>query len=155
MVSKEQKIKEIKEIIKDNPNLNSNEILKEIQSKGLGIRKQEFQELFRETRNLPEPTLEKREASIPKKFKTTKTKSEVKVKAKQRIKKRAKPSKPVKVRVPFEKTKFGKMTKKVQTEFNISEKNAIRRVRKLLKIPKDDFPKLNQKDFNILTQFGY
>jgi len=141
MVSKEQKIKEIKVFIGNNPSLNSNETLKEIRLKGLGIRKQEFQKIFREQKQLPEPTPEKREASIPIKFRPTK--------------KPVKPTKPIKVKVDFEKTKFGKITKKVQSTFNISEKNAIRHTRKLLKIPKKDFRRLNQKDLMILTQFGY
>ena len=68
MVSKEQKIKEIKVIIGNNPSLNSSETLRLIQSEGLGIRKQEFQTLFREQRQLPEPTKEKKEKSVPIKF---------------------------------------------------------------------------------------
>lgn len=156
MVSKEQKIKEIKEFIKDNPTLNSNQTLKEVQLKGLGIRKQEFQELFRETKKIPEPTLVKREASIPIKFKTTKIKTEIKIKAKERTKLRIEPKPtPKKERIPFEKTKFGKMTKTTQTTFSISEKKAIIIVRKLLKIPKKDFGNLNKKSKFILTEHGY
>ena len=68
MTDKEQKIKEIKVIIKSNPSLNSNETLKLVQSEGLGIRKQDFQKLFREQKQLPEPSKAKRKASIPKKF---------------------------------------------------------------------------------------
>lgn len=136
------KKEQIKEFIQKNPNLNATQTLKELQDIDLGMRKTDFLKLFREQKDLPEPTKQKREASIPIKF---------------RVKKKPpKPPKPpLKPKIPFEKTKFGKMTKKVQTSFHISEKNAIRHVRKLLKIPKSDFRKLNRKDRDILTQFGY
>ena len=47
------------------------------------------------------------------------------------------------------------MAKTTQMKHRISEKNAIRRVRKLLKLPKDDYNKLNQIDQDILIQYGY
>lgn len=184
MVDKKQ---QIKEIIQKNPNLSSNDILSIIKGTKLAIRRQTFQEIFREIRNLPEPTIKKREVSIPIKFRTPKTLRKIKEKAKERIKQRLKlkeiPKKEVKKeieakekikeqklakeiakeirvkvkkeRIPFEKTKFGKMTKRIQTVFRISERNAIIRLRKLLKIPRTDFNKLRQKDFDILVEFGY
>jgi len=60
------------DLINENPNLSGNKILQEAKSKGFGIKKQTFYELFRDIRNLPEPTKEKREASVPIKFRKPK-----------------------------------------------------------------------------------
>ncbi len=145
MTDKDKKINEIKEFIKSNPNLSGNDILDKLKSKGLGIRRSDFYKIRREVKNLPEPTKAKREASIPIKHrKPTKI-----------SKPSAKPTIQKKLPIPFEKTKFGKMTKSLQKKHGISEKNAIRRLRKLLKIPKVDYFGLNQLDFDILTQYGY
>ena len=150
----------IKELIQKNPNLSGNEIYSNIKGTVLGIRRQTFQEIFRETKNLPEPTIKKREASIPKIFKTPKTVSAIKVKAKERTVERAKvevkpteviePIKKKKESIPFEKTKFGKITKDLQKAHRISEKKAIIHARKILKIDKSDYDKINKKDVQIL-----
>ena len=149
----------IKEFIQKNPNLSGNEIYSKIKGTELGIRRQTFQEIFRETKNLPEPTIKKREASIPKIFKTPKTITAIKVKAKERIVERAKievkPTEviePIKKKepIPFEKTKFGKITRDLQKAHRISEKKAIIHARKILKIDKSDYDKINQKDVQIL-----
>jgi len=55
----------IKEVILNNPSLSGNEIYDITKKKGIGIRKTDYYSLFRETRDLPEPTIEKREKSIP------------------------------------------------------------------------------------------
>jgi len=55
----------IKEVILKNPNLSGNEIYDITKKEGIGIRKTDFYGLFREVRELPEPTIEKREKSIP------------------------------------------------------------------------------------------
>ena len=149
----------IKEIIQKNPNLSGNEIYFKIKGTELGIRRQTFQEIFRETKNLSEPTIKKRVASIPKIFKTPKTVSAIKVKAKERTKERkkieVKPTEKIqpikkKEKIPFEKTKFGKITKDLQKAHRISEKKAIIHARKILKIDKSDYYKINRKDVQIL-----
>lgn len=64
--TKEQKIVDL---INKNPNLSGNKIYQESKKKGFGIRKGDFYDLFRETKKLPEPTLEKRTKAIPIKYK--------------------------------------------------------------------------------------
>lgn len=141
------KPKVIKEIILKNPNLSGNEIYNETKAKGVGIRKTDFYKLLRKIRNLSEPSITKREKSVPTKYK-------IKPTAKPKVKVRAKPKAKPKA-IPFEKTKFGKMVKTVQTVFNVDEKNAINYTRKVLKIPKIDYDKLDQVDKDILNQYGY
>ena len=58
-----------KELIKNNPNLSGNKIYEQSKKKGFGIQKSKFYELIREVRDLPEPTIEKKERSIPIKYK--------------------------------------------------------------------------------------
>ena len=141
------KTKQIREFIRNNPSLSGNETLNELKELGLGIRKTNFLEIYRNEKNLPEPTKVKREASIPIKFR------------RQPLKPSAKPTKPTVQKklppIPFEKTKFGKIVKDIQDTHNISEKKAIIRARTLLKIPKIDFRKLNIKDRFVLEQHGY
>lgn len=148
MVNREQKIKIIRDIIRNNPTLSAKEHIELVQKKNAGIRKTDLLKIRREVLSLKEPSKQKREQSIPKKFrKIAPTPSKPKFKPKITIQK--------KLPIPFEQTKFGKMVKTTQKKHRISEKNAIRRVRKLLKIPKDDYDKLNQIDQDILTQYGY
>lgn len=127
--------KPLKEFISKYPKESGNWIYQESKKAGLGIRKQNFYGVLREVRNLPEPTIQKRKASIPIKYKIKPTKPKVKVK----------PSK-----IPFEKTKFGKIVGKLEKAHNISEEKAIKHARKILKIPKSDYRKMNQKDVQIL-----
>ena len=133
----------VKDFIQNRPNLSGNKIYNEIKGKPFSIRKTDFYILLREVRNLPEPTIQKREKSVPTKYKI----------------KRIKPTKPIKpikpIEIPFEQTKFGQMTKDIQKKHGISERNATVRVRALLKIPKKDYRKLNRKDRDILTRYGY
>jgi len=133
----------VKDFIQNRPNLSGNKIYEQIKGKEFSIRKTDFYTLLREIRNLPEPTIQKREKSVPIKYKI----------------KPIKPKKPKKVikpiEIPFEQTKFGQITKNIQKTHGISERNAIIRVRALLKIPKRDYQKLNRKDRDILTQYGY
>ena len=141
MTSKEQKIKQIKEFIKNNPSLNSNESLDEVKLLGLGIRRQDFQTLFRKEKSLPQPTKAKREASIPIKFR----------KVKPKVKKPTIQLKlPIIPKIPFEQTKFGKIVKRMESVHNISERRAIERARAFLKIPRKDYIKLNRKDVIII-----
>ncbi len=152
MTSKEQKVREF---IRNNPSLSGNQTLKELQDLGLGIRKTNFLEIFREVRKLPKPTKAKREASIPKKFRKVKP-TVKKVKPTKVI--TPKPTKKLiqkKLPIPFEKTKFGKIVKDIENIHNISEQKAIERTRVLLKIPKIDFRKLNSRDRFVLEQHGY
>lgn len=136
----------IKEFIQKNPSLNASETYSRIKGTPLGIRKTIFLGIFRKERKLPEPTIAKREKSIPIKFRPTKKKPSVK-----------KPTKQLKlpVKIEFKDTKFGKITKTIQDKHKISEQNAIERARALLKIPRMDFNKLNEIDKDILIQFGY
>lgn len=55
----------LKEFILKYPNESGNWIYQESKKAGLGIRKTNFYGLLREVRELPEPTIEKREKSIP------------------------------------------------------------------------------------------
>ena len=55
----------IKEVILNNPNLSGNKVYEITKKRGIGIRKTDFYTLFRETKDLSEPTIEKRERSIP------------------------------------------------------------------------------------------
>ena len=132
-----------KELISKYPNLSGNKIYELSKNKGIGIRKTEFYKLVREVRSLSEPSREKREKSIPRIYRKVKP---------------VKPSKPVKptikvkVVIPFEKTKFGKITKDLQKAHRISEKKAIIHARKILKIPRSDYHKINQKDVQILLK---
>lgn len=87
---------------------------------------------------------------------------EIAIKAWEKVQKQEKykpkiPVKPIKPKkkVPFEKTKFGKIVKEIQKKHKISEYKAIKRTRALLKIPKRDYRKLNRKDKDVLIQFGY
>ena len=56
----------------------------------------------------------------------------------------------VKVKIPFDQTKFGKITRLLQMAHKISESHAIIHARKILKIDKRDYHKMNQKDVQIL-----
>lgn len=140
----------LKEFILKNPNLSGNAIYTKTKGTPLAIRKTDFYKIFRETKKLPEPDLAKKEASIPIKYRTTIQKQRIQKRVKRISKVKAKPT-----RIPFEQTKFGKMTKSVKNKYKITEKNAIRRVRKLLKLPRKDYHKLNQIDQDILIQYGY
>lgn len=68
------KIELNKELIQNNPTKSGNELYQDSKSKGLGIRKTNFLGLVREVRNLPEPSVEKREQSIPIKHRIVKPK---------------------------------------------------------------------------------
>jgi len=142
-----------KELILNNPNLSATKLLDKAKSRKISNRKTEFLKEVRELRNLPEPSITKKERSIPIKYKVAKPKV-----AKPKVAK-PKPSitkilKEKKI-IPFDKTKFGKMVRTAQTVFNIDENNAIIYTRKILKIPKTDYNKLDQIDIDILTQYGY
>lgn len=58
----------VKEFIQNRPNLSGNKIYKKLKEKEFSIRKSDFYSLLREVRNLPEPSLEKREKSVPIKY---------------------------------------------------------------------------------------
>lgn len=135
------KEKVIKEIILKNPNLSGNKIYEITKAKGVGIRKTDFYKLFRETKNLPEPSITKREQSIPIKYKVAKPKVAKPKIAKTKVQKKI---------IPFAETKFGKITKGLQDGHRISEKKAIIRARALLKIPRTDYDKLDEIDVQIL-----
>ena len=141
MTDKKEKIKEF---IRNNPNLSANDTLKELQDLGLGIRKTNFLEIFRNEKKLPEPTKAKREQSVPIKYRKAKPTKAKPVKAK------AKPIKVKKPKIPFEKTKFGKIVKRMEKAHKISERRAIERARALLKIPRKDYIRLNRKDVVII-----
>ena len=59
------KEKPLKEFILKHPKESGNWIYQKSKKVGLGIRKQNFYGVLREVRDLPEPTIEKREKSIP------------------------------------------------------------------------------------------
>ena len=131
----------VKEFIQNRPNLSANKIYKEIKGKPFSIRKTDFLKSVRDVRNLPDPTIQKREASVPIKYKIKPIKP----------KKPSVPTKPLKI--PFEQTKFGQMVKSVKKAHNISERKAIEHTRKILKIPNKLRYKINRKDQYILSQY--
>jgi len=131
----------VKDFIENRPNLSGNKIYNEIKGKPFSLRKTDFYSLLREIRNLAEPTIQKREKSVPTKYKIKPIKP-------------TKPTKPTKLlEIPFEQTKFGKMVDTVKKAHNISEKKAIIHTRKILKIPNKDRFRINKKDQYILSQY--
>jgi len=62
----------LKKFILKYPKESGNWIYQESKKIGLGIRKTDFYVLLRETRELPEPTIEKREKSIPIRYRVIK-----------------------------------------------------------------------------------
>ena len=125
-----------KELILKYPNLSGNKIYQKSNAKGIGIRKTEFYDLLRKVRKLPEPSIQKRIKSIPKKYKT-------------------KPRKIAIPDIPFEQTRFGRIVKDIQKKRNISEQKAIEHTRFLLKVSKRDYILLNKKDVMVLSHYGY
>lgn len=140
----------LKEFILKNPNLSGNKIYTKIKGTPLATRKTDFYKIFREVKNLIEPDIAKKEKSIPIKYRTQIQKRKIQKRVKIKPKIKVKP-----ITVPFEQTKFGKMVKTAQTKFNVNEKNAILYTRKILKIPRKDYHRLNQLDRDILIQYGY
>lgn len=132
-----------KELILNNPNDSTSELLDKAKALKISNRRTDFLAEVRTIRKLSEPSKVKKERSVPIKYRKVKI-------AKPKPKIKIKPAK-----IPFEQTKFGKMVKTVQTKFNVDEKNAIIYTRKILKIPKTDYNKLNQIDRDILIQYGY
>ena len=149
----------IKELTLNNPNLSTNSLIEIAKKEGFSIRKTDFLKVVRETRNLPEPSQIKREKSVPIKYRITKEKPTKEKPTKEKPTKekpiKEKPIKEKPTKIPYEETKFGKMAKDVQNRHRISERNAIERTRLLLKLPKDDYDKLNEIDYDILTEYGY
>lgn len=76
LMEKSQKVKLNKEFIRNNPNLSGSECYKQIRERGYGIRKTDFYSIFREIRQLPEPTKEKKEKAIPIRYRKPEVKPE-------------------------------------------------------------------------------
>ncbi len=147
-----------KELILNNPNLSATKLLDKAKSKKISNRKSDFLAEVRKIRKFPEPSKEKRERSIPIKYKVAKPKVAKPKVAKAKVAKskvaKAKPSitkvlKQKKI-IDFKDTKFGKITKDLQKTHGISEKKAIIHARRILKISKSDYDKINKKDVQIL-----
>lgn len=143
-----------KEFILKNPNLSATEAYNQAKALNISIRKTDFLKDYREANNLPEPSLAKKEASIPTKHRTAKQKASIQKRVKVA---KAKPTPKRKVRqlklpvkIPFDQTKFGKIVRDLQRVHGITEKKAIIHARRLLKIDKSDYNKINQKDVQIL-----
>lgn len=66
------------ELIKNNLNLSATKLYELSKSKGIGIRKQDFLKLVRESKGKSEPTLEKKLKSVPKKYESAKVKTKSK-----------------------------------------------------------------------------
>jgi len=58
----------IVKLIQENPKLTGNQLYKKSRKEGYGIAKSKFYQLLRDVRKLPEPTKEKKEKSIPIKY---------------------------------------------------------------------------------------
>lgn len=152
MVNREQKIKRIREIVKNNPTDTSKQHIEQAKKEKVSIRKTDFLKERREVLKLPEPSKAKRESSIPVKHRTAKQKASIQARVRATKKKPVK-RKPIQLKLPklpFEQTKFGKIVRDLQKVRNITEKKAIIHARKLLKIDKSDYNKINQKDVQIL-----
>lgn len=151
------KLKKLKELILKYPNLSGNKIYEKSKSSGISIRKKDFYSLLRSVRKLPEPTIEKKLVSIPAKHRTKATTKQItKIKKIKKVKPKppkAKPKPPKPKKIPFDKTKFGKMVKKIEKRYGLSEKRAIERARFLKKIPKRDYNKLRKSDRDIALQY--
>jgi hypothetical protein len=136
------------QLIRNNPNDTATKLLDKAKALKISNRKTDFLSEVRNIRKLPEPTKQKKEQSIPiihRKVKPKVAKPKV-AKPKPSITKVLKQKKII----PFAETKFGKITKDLQKTHNISEKNAIIHARKILKVDKSDYDKINQKDVQIL-----
>jgi len=137
-----------KELILKYPNYSATKLLDKAKVLKISNRKSDFLAEVRNIRNLPEPSKAKKEQSIPIKHRKVKPKI-----AKPKV---AKPkvsiTKAIKQKkiIDFDDTKFGKITRDLQKTHGISEKKAIIHARKILKIPKSDYDKINQKDVQIL-----
>ncbi len=143
-----------KELILKNPNLSGNEIYEKAKGLGFGIRKTKFYKILREGRNLPEPSKVKKEISTPIKHRTPTQKASIKARVRATKLKPTPKRKPrqlkLPIKIPFEKTKFGKIVRDLIIVHGISEKKAIIHARILLKIDKSDYHKINRKDVQIL-----
>jgi len=167
--------KPLKEFILKHPKESGNWIYQESKKVGLGIRKQNFYGVLRETRNLPKPSTEKKVKSIPIKYRKVESKikikeyelrdlsrkpstKEIKQEIRELVKEitkldKQKEVKVKKVKLPkieFKDTKFGKIVKRLEKAHNIKESKAILHARKILLIPKSDYHKINQADVQIL-----
>lgn len=151
----------LKELILNNPSLSANEIYNRTKGTPLGMRKTNVLKIIREVRNIPEPTKAKKEKSTPIKFRPSVKKPTIKKPTKPKVSKpkpsvkkptKPKPTKQLKlpVVVEFKDTKFGKIVRDLQKGHGISEKKAIIHARKLLKIPRTDYDKINERDVQIL-----
>lgn len=140
-----------KELILKYPNDSTTELLDKAKALKISNRRTDFLTEVRNIRKLPEPSKAKKERSIPIKYKKVKiAKPKPKIaKPKPKPRKIQTVLKP-KAKIPFEQTKFGKITRDLQKEHNISEKKAIIHARKILKIDKSDYGKINEKDVQIL-----
>jgi len=148
-----------KELILKYPNDTATKLLVKAQKKGISNRKSEFLKEVRNLRKIPEPSIAKKERSIPIKYRSSLQKSRI-AKRKPTPKRKPIPKKfptvlKPKAKIPFAKTKFGRIVKDLESKHGISEKNAILRARKLLKIPKVDYNQLNTIDYDILIHYGY
>ena len=72
------KKKLVKEFIQKNPNLSGNEAYQETKALGIGIRKTNFYSVFRETKELSQPSIKKKVKSIPIKYRTIDNKITIK-----------------------------------------------------------------------------
>ena len=84
-------IKLNRELILKNPNLSANQLYNKSKSLGIGFRKTNFFGLVREVRDLPEPSIEKKERSIPIIYRDVKPK----------------PIKPSKIKYPTKEGQYG------------------------------------------------
>ena len=140
-----------KELILKYPNNSTSELLDKAKALKISNRRTDFLAEVRNLRKLPEPSKAKKERSVPIKHRKVKV-----AKPKPKVSK-PKPT-PRKIQtilhpekdLPFEQTKFGKITRDLQKEHGINEKKAIIHARKILKIPKTDYDTINQKDVQIL-----
>jgi len=90
-----------KQFIQNNPKFSGNQCYKYAKTHGFGIDKSNFYKLFREIKNLPQPSKEKQLQSIPTKYKTEKHKQEIKEIKKTKEIKKIKKIKIIRKKIPF------------------------------------------------------
>lgn len=63
--------------------------------------------------------------------------------------------KSISIKTAKPKSKFMDIADAIKDKHNLTEKQAVHRTRDLLRVPRKDYKKLNKRDREILTQYGY
>ena len=149
-----KKINALEKLIKDNPSLNSTQLIEKAKNEGFSYRKTDMLTDIRYFKDIPEPTSLSKQKSIPTKYKSAKTVKPIPIEV---LKEEAKLGRGLtKKEYSFEISKFGHMVREIQNKYKLSELDAIKRVRSIVKLPsgKRIKEKLSKIDEQILIQFN-